>query len=97
MLELGIDPGYVLDVMQPYEIKSLFKKAHYRYRQSWDQTRSIVYAIAQSNSKKHLTPTSVMKFPWDDETQDDEAPRTTVADLERLKERARMMLENGMI
>lgn len=64
-MEGGLDPEYVLDKMQQYEIPVLLSNINKRYRESWEQTRFISYIIAQSNSSKKLKLTDIMSFPWD--------------------------------
>ena len=36
-------------------------------KSSWEQTRSLAYIVAQSNSTKKLSPNKILSFPWDSE------------------------------
>lgn len=85
-MEAGLSPSYVLDEMQFYEIKPLITKAYLKDKESWEQTRLLGYILAQSNSKKKLKPTDILKFPWDEEKKGD----TSISneDVERLKAKA---------
>lgn len=59
----GLDPEYVLDKMQMYEITTLFDNM--TNRDDWEQARLIAYVVAQVNSKKKLKPKDIMEFPWE--------------------------------
>lgn len=83
VLEFGIDPKYVLDEMQYYEIKSLMKNSYYRNKENWEQARLITYMIAQTNSKKKMKLQDIVKFPWETE------PESTKITTEEINELAR--------
>lgn len=70
-----------------YEIRSVMKYSYYANQELWESQRLLAYIMAQSNSKKRLKITDIMKFPWEIHTGD--AP-TTVSkeDLKRLEETA---------
>ena len=73
----GIDPGYVLDRMQPYEIDACMEGLYVSNMEGWNQTRQIVYAIAQSNSRHRIDIKEMMPFPWDEPSEN------TMSDEER--------------
>ena len=52
MLQCGIDPEYVLDRMDWYEIEALIENLWMRDKTSWEQTRTISYITAQCQSAK---------------------------------------------
>ena len=52
-------------------------------RLSWEQTRMIMYTIAQSNSRKKLRPKDILPLPWDDEKPQHE--EIDWAEVERLR------------
>lgn len=65
MLQCGIDPGYVLDRMEFYEIEALIENLWMKDKESWEQTRTIGYITAQCQSTKKFEPKDIMTFPWD--------------------------------
>lgn len=65
MLQCGIDPEYVLDRMDWYEIEALIENLWMRDKTSWEQTRTISYITAQCQSTKQLSPKDMMTFPWE--------------------------------
>lgn len=87
VIEGGLDPEYVLDEMQMYELESLISNLHKKDRNSWEQARMIAYVIAQCNSTKKLKPTDIMQFTWDNDTTGE----TSISneDIKRLKEKAK--------
>lgn len=87
VIEGGLDPEYVLDEMQMYELEPLISNLHKKDRNSWEQARMIAYVIAQCNSTKKLKPTDIMQFTWDNDTTGE----TSISneDIKRLKEKAK--------
>jgi hypothetical protein len=87
VIEGGLDPEYVLDKMQMYELEPLISNLHRKDRNSWEQARMIAYVIAQCNSTKKLKPTDIMQFTWDSDT----IGETSISneDIKRLKEKAK--------
>lgn len=88
-----MDPGYVMDHMEFYEIDAILNSMQYRHRQSWEQTRMICYVLAQSNSTKSIKPTDIIRFPWDDDSE----PADTCVnseDIERLKKKAEQYIKS---
>ena len=61
----GLDPAYVLDRMEPYELEACLDGLYLKGRESWNQTRQIVYTIAQVNSRKRIDIKEMMPFPWE--------------------------------
>lgn len=90
VMEGGLNPKYVLDEMEQYEINPLVTNIYKKEKESWEQTRMLGYIIAQSNSTKKLKATDIIKFPWDD----DYKPNTAVSneDKERLFRNANRIL-----
>lgn len=77
--------------MQWYEVEACLEGLDHKNRNGWEQTRTISYLIAQSNSTKKLKPTDILKFHWDSEVKEE---NTTIAntDIERLKQKANQTL-----
>ena len=78
VLQCGIDPGYVLDRMEFYEIEALIENLWMKDKESWEQTRTIGYITAQCQSTKKFEPKSLMTFPWDEGYDNEE-----ITDAER--------------
>ena len=87
VLKHHLDPSYVLDQMEFYEIKALLKYEHYSHRDEWEQARLIAYMVAQVNSKKKLKFQDITKFYWEDQ-QEEHDTSITKEDIERLKKQA---------
>lgn len=98
VIQLGYNPTYVLDEMQWYEIRSALKFAYYKTKESWEQTRFIVHSIYQVNSRNKLDFEQVIKFPWDEQSEDKEKS-ITKEDIQRLNKMAESYVntikENG--
>ena len=67
MLQCGIDPGYVLDRMQFYEIEALMENIWMKDKTSWDQARLIINWCQQS--AKPVNMFEKMRFPWDEKVE----------------------------
>lgn len=91
---MHLPPTYILDEIEWYEINSLFKYRYYSYKESWEQARLITYMTAQCNSRRHLQLTDIIKFPWEDDVQDEEQTKVTDEDVKRLKAMAQNYLSN---
>ena len=96
---------YFLDKMKPYELQIICESLHLRTKDSWEQSRLIAYLIAQTNSKKKLKPTDVIKFPWENDKQETQATKQnkplTLEDVEQIKllalQREKKLKEQGII
>ena len=75
-----------MDSLESWEVYDLYSSLQYADSSQWEQTRWLMYVIAQVNSKKHLQLTDVLKFPWDISSP----AKTTISDddIKRLKEKA---------
>jgi hypothetical protein len=58
---------YFMDKMQPWEVAEFANVIEYNNAAGWEQARSIMYMIAQVNSKKKLSIKDIIKLPWDSE------------------------------
>ena len=81
---------YFMDQLQSWEVYDLYNSLQYADSPQWEQTRWLMYVVAQVNSKKQLKVTDILKFPWDIESA---TKATTISDedIKRLKEKARMI------
>ena len=92
--DLGINPEYVLDRMEMYEVNALIKNQYRRHKDDWEQARLIAYLIAQCNSKKRMKLTDIVKFPWEKKNVKDEIDFEAI---KRIRAKAHSMLENNVI
>jgi len=88
VLQHHLNPKYVLDEMEMYEVKALMKYAYYSHKDSWEQSRMITYMTAQVNSKNRLQMTDVMEFPWEKEEDEEDKKPITKEQLQQLREQA---------
>ena len=74
-----------MDQLQDWEVYDFYNMLQYADTASWEQTRWLMYVIAQVNSRKKLDVTDILKFSWDEKKQN-----TTITDddIIRLKEKA---------
>lgn len=94
VLRHHLNPEYVLDKMEMYEIRALLKYEHYSHKDEWEQARMIAYMIAQTNSKKRLTYQDITKFYWENEEQEEHETSITKQDIERLRQRAQAYIKS---
>jgi len=88
--------------MKPYELVIICDSLHLRTKDNWEQARLISYLIAQTNSKKKLKPTDIIKFEWDKTQDKKESSHTyTLDEVEKIKavalEREKKLREQGII
>lgn len=88
-----LDPSYVLDEMEFYEIRPLLKYEHYSHRDDWEQARLIAYMVAQVNSKKKLKFQDITKFYWEEE-QEEHDTSISKEDVERLRKKAEQYIKS---
>lgn len=48
-----------------YELNLILENLELSVKHSWEQTRNIMFILAQVNSKKRLKPKDLMSFSWD--------------------------------
>ena len=65
MLQCGVQPDYVLDRMNFYEIEALLDNLWMKNKESWEQTRIQAYITAQTQSTKKIDMNDMMSFPWE--------------------------------
>lgn len=99
---MGIDPGYVLDRMEPCEMRALISHRDRRHRDSWEQTRMLSFTMANCAGAKLSEPSVLFRLPWDTERDGAEEERResqpmTQDDVDRLHALAQSFIENGTI
>lgn len=88
VIRAGIQPDYFLDVMNWDEVRILLDELEVSNRDSWEQTRLIMWATFQSQSSKRIKPIDVLPLSWD---RIKEAPEVTRADVEEFKKRLNLI------
>ena len=76
---------YFMDELQDWEVYDIYSMLQYADSTSWEQTRWLMYVIAQVNSRKQLKVTDILKFSLDDVQKN---TRITDDEIQRLKEKA---------
>ena len=95
---MGIDPGYVLDRMEVYELKALMEYDDRRNRDSWEQTRLLAFVNARCAGAKVKDLKDLFELPWDKEIEPELSKRPASPQEEaRLRATARYLLENGLM
>ena len=84
---------YFYDEMQPYEVNDIISCLQYADVNLWESNRINGYIIAQSNSKKKLSPQDIIKFPWD-EVELEKNIEISNEDIQRLKEKSKTIKIN---
>ena len=90
---MGINPEYVLDRMEMYEVNALIKNQYRRHKDDWEQARLIAYIIAQCNSKKRMKLTDIVQFPWEKTVKDE----IDFEAIKRIRAKAHSMIDNNLI
>ena len=75
--------------MEIYEIKPLLESLHEKNKETWEQTRLIMYTTAQVNSSKKLKVNDILEFPW--EKQPDTPP-----EIEDTPENRQKLIEEAL-
>lgn len=95
VLRHHLNPEYVLDKMEMYEIRALLNYEYYSHKDEWEQARMIAHMIAQTNSKKRLTYQDITKFYWENEQEEQHDTSITRNDIERLRQRAQAYIKSN--
>ena len=74
-----------MDSLESWEVYDLYNMLQYADTTSWEQTRWLMYVIAQVNSRKQLKVTDILNFSWD---QTQKNITITDDDIKRLREKA---------
>lgn len=76
-----------MDQLQDWEVYDFYDSLQLADTASWEQTRWLMYVVAQVNSRKQLKVTDILRFPWEEGSG---VHKTTITDEEisRLKEKA---------
>ena len=55
----------MLDRITFYEVETLLENLWMKEKESWEQTRTVAFVTAQSQSTKKLDMQEMMTFPWE--------------------------------
>ena len=88
MLQCGVQPYYVLDRMNFYEIEALLDNLWMKNKESWEQTRVQAYITAQTQSTKKIDMNDMMSFPWEKKV---EKVEDTPEDIEMMRKEMKEM------
>lgn len=88
MLQCGVQPDYVLDRMNFYEIEALLENLWMKNKESWEQTRIQAYITAQTQSTKKIDMNDMMSFPWEKKV---EKVEDTPEDIEMMRKEMKEM------
>lgn len=88
MLQCGVQPDYVLDRMNFYEIEALLENLWMKNKESWEQTRVQAYITAQTQSTKKIDMNDMMSFPWEKKVEKIE---DTPEDIEMMRKEMKEM------
>lgn len=91
MLQCGIDPGYVLDRMEFYEIEALIENKWRKTKESWEQARLQAYITAQVNSTKKIEMSDILTFPWEKDIKVEDTQEDKEALMKEIKEWEKIM------
>lgn len=82
-----------MDELQDWEVYDIYSMLQYADASQWEQTRWLMYVVAQVNSRKHLKLSDILQFPWDSEVA---SAKTTISneDVERLRKKAKLIEQN---
>ena len=84
----GVQPDYVLDRMNFYEIEALLENLWMKNKESWEQTRVQAYITAQTQSTKKIDMNDMMSFPWEKKV---EKVEDTPEDIEMMRKEMKEM------
>ena len=87
-MQCGVQPDYVLDRMQTYEIETLLENLWMKNKESWEQTRVQAYITAQTQSTKKIDMNDMMSFPWEKKV---EKVEDTPEDIEMMRKEMKEM------
>lgn len=80
-----------------FEAKSLLQYGYYKDKENWEQTRLLAYITAQVNSTKKIKITDILKFEWDENNNGKTAKLMDDSELQRLKEKAKAIIDNNIL
>ena len=86
-----------MDEMELWEADYLLKNAHAPHRQSWEQTRLIMWAALNANPYSKPIKTDFFPLEWDNEDKNDKPKETgeiiEITDIKRIEEEYRKTRE----
>lgn len=101
MLQFGLDPGYVLDRMEIFEIKALLEYGWMRHKDMWECSRLEAFVTANAMGAKLKKLEDLLGFPWEGNNTDqrhEETPEEREEHIRRLEATAKYyenLMRNG--
>ena len=94
---MGLQPDYVLDHIQIYELKALMDFGYLKNKEDWEQTRFQSCILANCYSTKKLKTTDIVKFSWEEkEQQRKKEVEIDKKKIEQIKQMAQQIIKNGL-
>ena len=87
-MQCGVQPDYVLDRMNFYELEALLDNLWMKNKEAWEQTRVQAYITAQTQSTKKIDMNDMMSFPWEKKV---EKVEDTPEDIEMMRKEMKEM------
>ena len=81
VLELGLDPSWVLDKAEIYELDALLEFSYYKNKNDWERSRMQIMSTYQSQSTKKIDFSDFMQFDWENEVVEDDSPEPTETEM----------------
>ena len=79
-----------MDQMQDYEVNDIIENLPYLERNNWERSRFEAYVHCQTQTKKHIKPADLLKFPWENEREKGDVEISNY-DIQRLRSKAEQM------
>ena len=70
-VSMGVSPSYFMDEMEIFELEAIIKQYENKFKENWHQTRIIAHSIYNYQATKPIEYTDVLKFPWDNQEEED--------------------------
>lgn len=87
-----------MDTMQEWEVFEYTNIIEYSNYISWNQTRLIMYIIAQANSRKKLKLKDICILPWENNKEKEEHNiEISNEDKNRLKNKVDQIIQSGVL
>lgn len=85
VIRAKIQPDYFLDVMNWDEVSILLDELEVSSRDSWEQTRLMMWSVIQSQSSKKIKPVDLLPFHWDKKSNTQEITREEIEAFKKRK------------
>lgn len=83
VIRAKIQPDYFLDSMNWDDVRILLDELEVSNRDSWEQTRLVMWSVIQSQSSKKIKPIDVLPLSWDKQDAPKEITRDDVDEFKK--------------